>query len=153
MSTRYFALMGSPRSRQVLGPHRLDHHAGWLEIDGFTWIAPSGAGGGGGGAGKARFSQLEFSRTADSASMRLFLHCHAGEGFDLVLVDIWDEQAQRSKTKFELLDVMISSCTRNHDRAIFTLDFADMSLIPAGGAKSAAISPAMIKMALARTAT
>ncbi len=148
MSTRYFVLMGSPRGRQVLGPHRLDHHAGWLEIDSFSWVQPSGAG----GAGKPRFSQLEFSRTADSASMRLFLHCHAGEGFDLVLVDIWDDTAQRSKAKFELRDVMISSCKPGPGSAGFVLDFAEMSLIPAAGAKTAAINPTMLKVALAGAA-
>ena len=151
MSERYFVLMGSPRKRQVRGPHRLDHHAGWLEVDSFSWPDPSGAGGGG-GAGKARFRQLEFSRTPDFASTQLYLHCHAGEGFDLVLLDIWDDRAQRSKVKFEFLDVVISTCKQGHGSASFTLDFADMSLIPAGGAKTAATNPAMIKIALARAA-
>jgi type VI secretion system secreted protein Hcp len=151
MSERYFVMMGSPRRRQVRGPHRLDHHAGWLEIDSFSWPDSRGAGGGG-GAGKARFSQLEFSRVADFASTQLFLHCHAGEGFDLVLLDIWDDRRQRSKAKFEFLDVMISSCKQSPGSASFTLDFASMSLIPAGGVKTAASNPAMIKMALARAA-
>lgn len=154
MSERYFMMMGSPRRRQVRGPHRLDHHAGWLEIDSFSWGESSGrsAGGGGGGAGKARFSQLEFSRTADSASMQLYLHCHAGEGFDLVLLDIWDDKAQRSKAKFEFLDVMISSCRHGPGSASFTLYFADVSVIPGSGANAAAINATAIKVALARAA-
>lgn len=84
--------------------------------------------------------------------MRLFLHCHAGEGFDLVLLDIWDDTAQRSQTKFELRNVMISSCKPGSGWASFVLDFADMSLIPTAGAKIAAINPAMLRVAVARAA-
>jgi type VI protein secretion system component Hcp len=155
MSERYFMLMGSPRRRQVLGPHRSDHHAGWLEIDSFSWGSPEGIGqgrGGGGGTGKAKFSQLTFSRTPDMASTQLFVHCHAGDGFDLVLLDVWDDTAQRSKVKFEFLNVTISSCSHGSDSASFTIDFADMGLIPAAGARTASVNPAMIKLALAGAA-
>jgi type VI protein secretion system component Hcp len=154
MSDRYFMLMGSPRKRQVLGPHRLDHHAGWLEIGGFSWGAPEEAGPGdsGGGPGKAKFRQLTFWRTPDLASTQLFRHCHAGEGFDLVLLDIWDDSAQRSKAKFEFLDITISSCRHGPDAASFTIDFADMGLIPGSGTRTAAVDPAVIKLALASAA-
>lgn len=150
MSDRYFMMMGSsPRKRQVRGPERLDHHSGWLEIDSFSWVEPSGVGG---GAGKPRFSQLKFSRVADAASLRLFLHCHAGEGFDLVLLDIWDDEAHRSKAKLEFLDVTILSCSQHDAWANFLLGFEDMGLIPGSGGKTAAINPAMIKVTLAAAA-
>ena len=154
MSERYFMVMGAPRKRQVLGPHRPDHHAGWLEIGGFSWGAPEGAGLGdsGGGAGKAKFRQLTFWRTPDLASTQLFRDCHAGEGFDLVLLDIWDDSAQRSKAKFEFLGVIISSYQHSPDAAIFTIDFADIGLIPAAGARTASVNPAMIKLTVASAA-
>jgi hypothetical protein len=84
--------------------------------------------------------------------MQLFHHCHAGEGFDLVLLDVWDDKAKRSKTKFELRNVTIQTCSQRHDGAIFTLDFEDFGLIPGSVAKTASTSPAMIRLTPASAA-
>ena len=143
----YFLLMGSPGRRQVLGPHRPDHHAGWLDVDSFSWLTQGGLKGG--GPGKAGKAQLEVSRASDLASTRLLLHCHAGEGFDLVVLDAWDDAAGRSKVRFEFREVIIASCRHDSGVATFTLDFAEIKQIP----KPQPLDPVTFKLALTGAAT
>lgn len=155
MSERYFMMFGSPGKRQVRGPHRRDHHAGWLEIISFSWRDPE-ARGGGAGAGKATFRELEFWLRASPASLQLQVHCHAGEAFDLVVLDVWDDSAQTSKGKLELYGVMIATCTSGSDRDGpingFTLDFEGMEMSAGAGPQSAGMRTAAVQVALAKAA-
>jgi len=138
----YFLLMGSPGRRQVLGPYRPDHHAGWLDVDSFSWLAQNDSTGV--GPGKAKKARLDVWRVSDLASTRLFLHCHAGEGFDLVVLDAWDDKAERSKVRLEFRDVIITGCRHDGGMANFTLDFAEIKQVP----KPQPLNPTTFKMVL-----
>ena len=133
------------------GPHRRDHHAGWLEIIGFFWRDSHG---GSGGAGKANTRELEFWMRASAASLQLQIHCNAGEVFDLVVLDVWDDSAQKSKGKLELYDVMIAAYGSGIDPEgpvdAFTLNFEGMQMSPGAGPQTAGIRPAAVRAALAK---
>ena len=58
-------------------------HAGWLDVDSWSWgethpAAPAG-GGGGGGAGKVSFGDFAFITRVSKASPKLFLACASGQ--------------------------------------------------------------------------
>jgi type VI protein secretion system component Hcp len=150
MSERHFMM---PGKRQVRGPHRRDHHGGWLEIIGFSW---GDSHGGSGGAGKATFRELEFWLRSSAASLQLQIHCNAGEVFDLVVLDVWDDSAQRSKGKLDLYGVMIAAYNIGSDREgpinAFTLNFEGMQMSPGAAPQSAGIRPAAVRTVLAKAA-
>jgi len=153
MSDCYFMMFGSPGKAQVRGPHRSDHHAGWLEIMTFHWVEGHA---GSGGAGKATFRELEFWMRASAASQQLWSYGMAGGAFDLVVLDIWDDGARRSKGKLELYDVLVAAYRSASDPegplGGFTLSFGGLRVSPGAGPQTAGISPAAVQAALARAA-
>ena len=153
MSDRHFMMFGSPGKVQVRGPHRSDHHAGWLEIMAFHWVE---AHAGSAGAGKATFRELEFWMRASAASLELWSYGMAGGAFDLVVLDVWDDSARKSKGKLELHDVTVAAYHGGSDPegllSGFMLSFGGLQMSPGAGPQTAGISPAAVQAALARAA-
>lgn len=92
-----------------------------------------------------------------AVSPPLLLLARASEIFDLVVVDMWDDKAQRSQGKAELRGVVIAKMLRETPREgppvkMVVLDYASSKMIPGPGTKTAGIGPVGTQGALAMAA-
>jgi hypothetical protein len=93
---------------------------------------------------------------ARAASQELWSYGMAGGAFDLVVLDIWDDSARRSKGKLELYDVMVAAYRSGSDPegplSGFTLNFGGLQMSAGARPQTAGISPAAVQAALAGAA-
>ena len=93
---------------------------------------------------------------ASAASLELRTYGMAGAAFDLVVLDVWDDSARKSKGRLELHDVTVATYRSGSDPegplTGFTLSFGGMRMSPGAGPQTAGISPAAVQAALAKAA-
>jgi type VI secretion system secreted protein Hcp len=88
-------------------------HAGWLDVDSWSWgesqpqQPPTG---GGGGAGKVRFQEFQFTTRVSKASPKLFLACAGGQHIkEAQLVGRKAGKAQQDFLTWTLSDVLVAA--------------------------------------------
>src|SRR5262245_8586842 len=158
--SKYFLMIGSPGKVQVRGLSKSTHHAGWLEIDSFTWVSPRPTPSSAAGVAPSTEShspvELQLSRRADQVSPILMMHCTNGTFFDVVVLDVWDSVAKRSKTKLHFTSVIITACQVGGGglsaTESFSINFSSMKMGGAAGPETDATNPAAIQFALTRAA-
>jgi type VI protein secretion system component Hcp len=158
--SEYFLMVGSPGKVQVRGLSKTRHHAGWLEIASFTWVSPrpspSSAAGDSPSTTEHPPLELQLSRKADQVSPILMMHCANGTLFDVVVLDVWDSAAKRSKIKLHLDNVIITACQvgGGGPSAIETIsiNFSSMHVGGAAGPQTDGTNPAAIWFTLTRAA-
>jgi type VI protein secretion system component Hcp len=148
-----FLMIGSPGKTQVRGLHRGDHHAGWLEIESFGWVSPPQP------QRAARLDpdapilvELVLTRKTDQVSPELMMHSVSGTWFDVIVLDVWDRVARKSKVKFHFAGALITSFTTSASADTFSINFESMKMAGAAGAQTTAPSRAAIQFALGQAA-
>ena len=87
-------------------------HRGEIEVQSFNWAEaqPGTPGAGGHGAGKVQPQDLQFLKTLDKASPRLFIACATGERFSHAILSARKAGgAQQDYLRITLEDVFVSS--------------------------------------------
>lgn len=159
MRDKYFLQFGSPGKFQILGPLRCDHHSGWIEVDSWTWgpspantiAVGAGVGRGGSAARAAAVREVAFWRKADSVSALLGSYGMAAAWFDRIAIEIWDDAAQRLKSRIDFGGASITSYQAIGGGDSFTIAFDDMKMAGAWS-KTAAIAPAALQVPCAKAA-
>jgi type VI secretion system secreted protein Hcp len=87
-------------------------HAGWIDVDSWSWgesqpLQPAGSGA---GAGKVHFSDMRFSTHVSKASPKLFLACASGQHIkEARLVGLRAGKERQEFLTWTFSDVLVSS--------------------------------------------
>jgi hypothetical protein len=147
-----FLMIGSPGKTQVRGLHRGDHHAGWLEIESFGWVSPPPRSAARLGPDAPILVELLLTRKPDQVSPELMMHSVRATWFDVIVLDVWDRVARKSKVKFDFASALITSFNTTASGDTFSINFESMKIGAAAGAQTTAPSRAAIQFALGQAA-